>query len=64
MVRTVLSPINYGDIRLQYIRVVVSFPMCGEEDEISHSPTSQLEFEPRSKGCANYAVKSACVFCS
>ena len=46
MLRTVLSPTNCGDIKLQYIRASVS--SGGEEHEISHSRISQLEVGPRS----------------
>jgi len=43
-----MSPTNCGDIRLQYIRAVVSSSMKGGEREISLSATSQLEVESRS----------------
>ena len=39
MLRTVLSPTNCDDIRLQYITASVSSSMGGEENEISHSLT-------------------------
>jgi len=60
---TMLSPTNCGDIRLQYSRAMVS-PICGEEHEISQTPTSQWKVQPRSTGCDSVTVKSACVFCS
>jgi len=38
--------------------------MGGDEHEISHSPTSQLEVEHGLTAGTSFTVKSACVFCS
>jgi len=60
MLRTVLSPTNCGEVKLQYIRDVGSSPMCGgEEEEISLSPASQLEVKSRSMCCDSFTVKKA-----
>jgi len=55
--------------KLRLYQVTVYFgglsSMCDEEEhEISHTPTSQLEVQPRFMGCANFTVKSEGVFCS
>jgi hypothetical protein len=60
MHRTVLSPTNCGAIRLQYMRACVS-TCCDVEHEISQTPTSQSDVSS-STGCANFTVKSVCVF--
>jgi len=58
-------PKNWVDIRLHYIRTAVSSSrMGGEEQEILHSSTSQLDVEPISIGWGRFTVKSAWVFCS
>jgi hypothetical protein len=66
--RTVLSPTNWADIRLQYIMVlsaqgvsstVFSDSSGGEEHDTSQTPTSQFGEVPRSMGRDNFTVKSA-----
>jgi len=69
--RTVLSPTNCGDIRLQYIMAwsvqsvtstVFRDSSGGEEHENSQTPTSKSGEVPRSIGRDKFTVKSA--YCS